>query len=148
MPHQHKRPNPAIMAVAVLLFLPLTLAACGARDTIVHERRGSAIVLTGGQLVDSGPTVIDALSSAVANLTVQRRDGRCPEITIRGAKTIYGQRGPVVYLDGTRLGDTCVLSQLSTRDIERIEVYASGASPDPRYGAGTSGLILVFSAHR
>jgi hypothetical protein len=148
MPLEPNSRPPATVAVASLLCVVVALSACGSTGTAAEQHRGNATVLSGSQLLDHGPTVLDALSSGVVNLTIQRSEGRCPEIIIRGDRTVHGRRGPLVYLDGARLVDTCILGQLSTREIERIEVYLSGSAPDPRYGAGTSGLILIFSVRR
>ena len=64
--------------------------------------------------------------------------------TFRGARSLQGENSPVVYVDGARAVDTCILTTLSTRDVERVEAYSSGVAPRPPYQAHPNGLIIVF----
>jgi hypothetical protein len=68
----------------------------------------------------------------------------CPSVQLRGRKSLYGSSDPVVYVDGTRTVNSCVLEMLSTWDINRVEVYPMGVSNRPGYAANPNGLILVF----
>jgi hypothetical protein len=133
-----------VTLAAACLLMGVSVPGCATSAGGPEGRRSSATVLTGTQLVDAGPTLLEALASRVMNLSVNRREGRCPALILRGEKTVHGRRGATVYLDGTRLGDTCILSQISTRDVERVEVYPSGSAADPRYVADASGLIVIF----
>jgi len=54
-----------------------------------------------------------------------------------------GDVGVVVYANGTRLGGTSTLSQISAQDVRRIE-YLGASEATQRFGTGhTHGAILV-----
>ncbi len=104
----------------------------------------SGVVLTHADLIGRGAgALLDAMIGRVPNMQVERGREGCPKISLRGRQTIYG-RGPQIYVDGTPIGDTCVLNQLRVREVERVEVYATGGVPGKGYHANASGLILVF----
>jgi hypothetical protein len=109
-----------------------------------HE--GGAFVLTGVALEDGPGSVIAALAGKVPNFRIhgQRVQAECPVITLRNAVTFRDVVNPHVYVDGTRATDTCVLEQLRTIDVERVEVYPMGFTRRPGYGMHAHGLILVF----
>lgn len=104
----------------------------------------NAIVLTGEQLHQRSTDLLGMLSSRIGNLTVGR-SGDCPEISIRGRKTIARVSDPGIYVDGQRAADTCILTMLSPSDIELIEVYPMGVTSRPGYAMDGAGLILVFT---
>lgn len=113
------------------------------RDGVSFER--GAVILTGAALTDGPGTVLAAMSGKVPNFRVQRRDGRCPEITLRNSVSFQSvDVSPHVYVDGTRSTDTCILETLRADDVERIEVYPQGFTTRPGYGTNAHGLILVF----
>jgi hypothetical protein len=85
------------------------------------------------------------MEGKVPNFHVHRLPGgQCPEITLRKVGNFSGTANPHVYIDGTHATDTCVLQDLRTSDVERIEVYPLGYTMRPGYGRHASGLILVF----
>ena len=109
-----------------------------------HE--GGAFVLTGLALEDGPGSIVAAMSGKVPNFRLhgQRRQGECPVITLRNAVSFRDVVNPHVYVDGIRATDTCVLEQLRTVDVERVEVYSQGFTTRPGYGMHAHGLILVF----
>lgn len=136
-----------------LLALTLLSTACtslrtGEEDRIpggmTHE--GGAFVLTGVALEDGPGSVLAAMAGKVPNFRIhgQRVQRECPVITLRNAVTFRDVVNPHVYVDGTRATDTCVLEQLRTIDVSRVEVYPLGFTTRPGYGMHAHGLILVF----
>lgn len=128
----------------------LGLAACLGSAPSSHDdsprrpgRTGGATVVDGSQLL-TGLGLLDALTGRVSLMQV-RHAGGCPEIIMRGRKTFVGSPNPQVYVDGQRAGDTCILEQLQTANVERVEVYPMGVTFRPGYRASPNGLILVFS---
>ena len=112
------------------------------REGVFFER--GAIILTGSALTDGSGTVLAAMTGKVPNLRVQRRGGRCPEITLRNNVSYTQDVNPDVYVDGTRSTDTCILDQIRATDVERVEVYPQGFTTRPGYSPQATGLILVF----
>jgi hypothetical protein len=56
--------------------------------------------------------------------------------------------GPVVYLDGARLGDVATLQQVHPLDVESME-YLGAATATIRFGTGhTGGAVLVRTRMR
>lgn len=101
-----------------------------------------------GRALEDGPgTIVAALNGKVPGFRLQRTPGNqneCPMITLRNSVTFSGFANPHVYVDGTRTTDTCVLTQLKTHDVERVEVYSQGFTWRPGYATHAHGLILVF----
>jgi hypothetical protein len=121
------------------------LAACGAALQVppVNPRQtGATHALTRVDLGTTG-TVLSALTGRVANLEITRQDAACPIISLRGQRSIIGNNAPTLYVNGTRMLDTCILDQIPVREVERIEIY-SIAAPKLGYLAGANGSIVVF----
>jgi hypothetical protein len=115
------------------------------RDPVMSERRaGMATVVTGAQIRSGGSTLLEGLRTRIANLRVERSD-RCPEVRLRGQRSVAGNSNPAVYVNGTRAANTCVLEQIQPVDIEAVEVYANGVSNRPGYRNSPTGLVLVFT---
>jgi len=83
------------------------------------------------------------LYTRVAGMVVEN-DGPCPELRMRGQRSLVGSNSPIVYVDGARTVNTCVLDMLHTTDLRRVEVYPMGVVNRPGYEANPNGLILVF----
>jgi hypothetical protein len=141
------------LASLILLGALVPLPGCGplrkggqgeSRDGVSFER--GAIILTGSALTDGPGTVLAAMSSKIPNFHVQRHSGQCPEISLRSNVSLQpgGEVNPLVYVDGTRTSDTCILEMLGTVDVERVEVYPQGFTTRPGYATHAHGLILVF----
>lgn len=101
----------------------------------------AAIVVRGSELPTG--TLLDALRSRVPTMTVATRTGECPRIMFRGPRSIRNQGNPSVYVDGTLMLDTCVLSQISTYDVDYVEVYPSGNSSRAGIQRNPFGIIIV-----
>ena len=68
----------------------------------------------------------------------------CPRIMFRGRTSGRNQGNPSVYVDGTRMQDTCILSQINVADVDRVEVLPSGDTSRAGIQRNPAGLILVF----
>lgn len=138
-----------------LLLGALGLAACGGTwgATPVQELQGNGVaaaegatVVTAEELHRSTGSVLRALMGKVPNMKVSFIGlERCPAITLRHYEDIHGNNFPLVYLDGTRANNTCILESVQAYDLERVEVYPMGFTRRPGYGTHTQGLILLFS---
>jgi hypothetical protein len=131
--------------------LATLVAACGSvplADRPVEEpfRHGGAqvIVLEDAQLQRASGSLLHTLTGVVSQLRVRGRD-ICPRLEMRGRNSIQGPSDPSVYLDGTMAGNTCLLEQLRSADVRRVEVYPMGVTSRPGYRASSGGLILLFS---
>jgi hypothetical protein len=89
-------------------------------------------------------TVLSILGGRLTGIQIRRSAGPCPEITMRGVKSMLGENNPAVYVDGTRTTNTCVLEHLDPAEVLRVEVYPMGVAPRPPYRGHPNGLILVF----
>jgi hypothetical protein len=68
----------------------------------------------------------------------------CPQITLRRGQVPGPWSSPLVYVDGTRASGTCVLRDISPRDVERVEIYPQGVTIRPGYAVNSNGLIVIF----
>lgn len=115
--------------------------AAGAPAPIGYVR-----VISGSTLADNpGLNVLQVIARAMPDIRVAQTPGGCPVVWIRGASTIFGSPNPSVYVDGTRAGDTCVLSSFSAVNVSRIEIYPLGVTSRPGYDVNSNGLILIFT---
>jgi outer membrane receptor protein involved in Fe transport len=128
-----------------------TLAACAtlpgaAPDADDGFRPGGAhvVVLEDEQLQRAPGSLLQALAGRVAQLRV-KAGSTCPNIEIRGVNSVQGSSDPVIYLDGTMAGNTCLLEQLRSAEVRRVEVYPMGVTARAGYRNSAGGLILVFS---
>lgn len=107
-----------------------------------------ATVLTGEQLRDEHGSLLDTMSRRISNLQVDNRFA-CPAISLRGHQnTVPGISDPLVYIDGGRALDTCILGSLNAAEVERVEIYPMGFTTRPGYAVNAHGLILVFMRDR
>ncbi|HEV8612915.1 MAG TPA: SusC/RagA family TonB-linked outer membrane protein [Gemmatimonadales bacterium] len=92
-------------------------------------------------------TALGALQGKVAGLTVfsgNGMPGTAPQIKLRGSTSITGSQEPLIIIDGaiTTLGS---LADISSEDIERVEIV-KGAAASSLYGSnGANGVIQVFT---
>ena len=148
------RLDPVVTGLSGLL---LVLAACGPlrrspeaaqpaeRAAEVTSSNG-AIVITGSALDDGPGPLLPAIAGKVPSMRVRHRNGQCPQIALR-SHVSFDPRvvvNPLVYVDGTRAGDTCILEGLRASDVQRVEVYPLGFTTRPGYSTHAHGLILVF----
>ncbi len=104
-----------------------------------------ALVLRADQLrMEQGRPVLDALRAEVPEIHIGTA-GSCPSVAMRGPDPELGQPEPTIYVDGVPASDTCVLADLPTDLVARVEVYPSGFTPRPGYASNASGLILLFT---
>lgn len=123
----------------------LAIGACRARSTdtpgaIAEAAGSSVIVITGEEL---GSNVLDGLRHRIPAMQVNYVSGNCPAIVFRGSRSIRAQGDPLIYVDGTQVQGTCVLTQMSPRDIQYIEVYPSGNVARAGIRRSPFGVILV-----
>ncbi|HET6230682.1 MAG TPA: TonB-dependent receptor plug domain-containing protein [Longimicrobiaceae bacterium] len=135
---------------------PLAIAACGALllaacAPAAHRPGGPrtggrmGIVVNAAQMDVRGANLLGALQGHVPGMGVRHPvNASCPAITLRGPKSLVGSNDPLVYVDGTRAINTCVLEMLSAADVQRVEVYPAGIAAQPGYDFSANGLILVF----
>lgn len=138
--------NHALLSGAILL----SLAGCVGAAAADHARTGpgarsnATIVLRAEQLRSGASNLIFALRSHLSGMQVRNANAECPEITLRGTSSMFGENSPAVYVDGIRAANTCVLDMLPITEVSRVEVYPMGVAPRPPYKAHPNGLILVF----
>ena len=143
-----------LLTLSVCLGASLAIAGCGGGgggqsaepDTgpgVSFE--GGAIIVSGVALEDGPGSLLAAMSGKVPNFRVRRPSADpCPEITLRGHSSFQNVANPLVYVDGSRTNDTCILDSIRSDDVERVEVYPQGFTTRPGYGTHGPGLILVF----
>lgn len=138
---------------SLLAVLTLAVAACGSAPISetsagIGNLRGdnvtSGMVLTGPDLFEHNGTLLRYLHARVPGMTVDHTSPICPRVQIRGRKSLMGSNDPIVYVDGARTANSCILDDLLTRDLSRVEIYPMGVSNRPGYEAHPNGLILVF----
>lgn len=138
------------MALFSLALLPLAIVtACvmprgGPSPDGSPERLGSVIVVDQEDMVGAAGSLTDALIGRVSAMRIDKVASRCPLVVMRGMKTIHGNSDPGIYVDGTRMDDTCALNQVRTSEVVRVEVYPSGFTNRPGYKPHPNGLIIVF----
>jgi hypothetical protein len=100
-----------------------------------------ATVLTAAQLLGGGGSLLEAMVGRLGTMRVTRQ-GRCPQITFRGHRSIVAPSAPAVYVDGTRAANTCVLDQIRSSDVRRVEVYPGVTGPRG-YRPSPHGTVIV-----
>jgi hypothetical protein len=128
------------------LCLAAALAACGtapAKDAEAARPTGGGARVTRAEHFQGRANVLSVLQSRTAGMQVQRTDG-CPQITLRGRTSVGGDSNPVIYVEGNRIANTCILEMLDPDDVDRVEVYPSGIPPGGRPATSPTGLILVY----
>lgn len=129
------------------LCLTASLAACGSAPAAYVDAarpRPSTARITRAEHFQGSSSVLSVLQSRTAGMQVQRMDGGCPQITLRGRTSLTGDSNPVIYVEGSRSANTCILEMLDPNVIERVEVYPSGIAPGGRPPISPTGLILIF----
>jgi hypothetical protein len=135
--------------VSALGFLAAGCAAApaegpAATDGAPNARNtGSAIVLDADDFQGRGQTLLRLMAERITGMSVNY-GGPCPAIQLRGKKSLFGSNDPLIYVDGARALNTCVLDDMSPDPVSRVEVYPGGVSHRPGYDTSRNGLILVF----
>lgn len=100
----------------------------------------SAIVIRSNEISGSA---LQAIRTRIPSVRIST-DGPCPRITFRGNLSLNNPRDPTVYIDGTLVADTCALTMVTGADVDRIEVYPSGDTPDATLQRNPAGVIIVY----
>lgn len=96
--------------------------------------------------VAPGVSALGALQGKIAGVSLFEANGMpgtAPQIKLRGATSISGSQDPLILVDGiiTRYS----LSDISSEDIERVEVV-KGAAASALYGSNAAnGVIAIFT---
>ena len=133
----------AVVLARCAVFCPLL--ACASHQGIQravdpNAPDGSAIVVR----FESAGNVLDGLRARIPAMTVTYPSNDCPRIMFRGRTSGRNQGNPTVYVDGTRMQDTCILSQINVADVDHVEVLPSGDTSRAGIPRNPAGLILVF----
>jgi hypothetical protein len=136
--------NRRTLLPALCLLLVALLPSCrSAQDPSARGSGDSGAIVVFGRDLPTSQVLLDALANRVPTMQVVRPTGSCPIVHVRG-QAQRARGGAAVYVDGTRMRDTCVLLQLRPGDIERVELYPVSGGRPGGYTAGPGGLILVF----
>lgn len=135
-----------------LALLPVLLIAAACASTVsdpgLDGQRGTASYVIDGRQLAPGAPLWASLRDHVPGIRVFATAGQCPAFTLRRARRASPISTPLVYVDGIRTVGTCTLTDLSPRDVDRIEVYPGGVSHRPGYVTHATGLILIFMRRR
>jgi hypothetical protein len=132
------------------------LCACASRGrgVVTHESEGDvastdtrgpdgSFILRRALLQEQSGSLLDVLQHYIPSIRVAETSD-CPRIYLRGPSTIMTRSDPAIYVGGQRAVNTCILSGLSTADVERVEVYPSGVPRGVGYQTHPYGVIIVF----
>ena len=108
------------------------------------RNEGGATILSGIALDERRGSVLDALQGTVPGIKILRHRDQCPQVTLRSHVTFESVVNPMVYVDGTRTVDTCILESLRTDDVASVEIYPMGVTKRPGYATHAHGLVLIF----
>lgn len=129
-----------------VLALATALAACGGAPMSAAPLRptgsGGGIELRREQLDPLG-SLLASLDRRVNNLDVLRPVSDCPVLLLRGRGPVSMRDQPSVYVDGTRVHDTCFLDMMKADQVERVTVFNGPASARPGLFAGQGGIIVI-----
>lgn len=145
-----------------LCLSPLSLIAClgtapssdggHASEEMEAERAATpenAIVVDAEALAESDDWLLYALASHIPTISVNynpmNSSERCPRISLRGPLVGTSLSNPLVYVNGTRTANTCVLVNIRSTETAWVEVYPTGSTRRPGYTTHPHGLILVFT---
>ena len=133
---------------SLLLATPMLFAACASLNQIPEETGesagiGNAIVIEDESFASGRGSVISIIQNNVRGMNVSRTDV-CPHIVLRGGGGRSQATEALIYVDGQRMSDTCILESLNIDAIGRVEVYPGGITQRPGYRSNNGGLILVF----
>jgi hypothetical protein len=113
-------------------------------STRKSTRGNAAVTIEGAALRQSERTLLGSLRGRLTGLEVHYGDSECPELTLRGPKSLVGPNDPVIYVDGNRAANTCILEMLNPVEVARIEVYPMGVVSQPGIKSNANGIILIF----
>jgi hypothetical protein len=137
-------PSARRLSIGTLLLLNASACAANPNGGGSRPNGGTGTVIQGEELWATGGRLLDGLRGRVSTMTVARPAGACPQVQLRGQRTIMGPTRPEVYVDGTRMTDTCILDQIRAAEVKRVEIYPGGLSARAGYASSSNGLIVVF----
>src|SRR5688572_20925405 len=94
----------------LLALLSAATMGCSGRANVDSgdATNGNAIVVRGADMRPGN--LLDALRGRAATMTITTtRADECPRIVFRGQRSVMSQENPGIYVDGTRMLDTCIL---------------------------------------
>ena len=119
------------------------LAGCAGSKTVDDNgspTNSSGTTIRGSEMAGN---ILNALRTRIPSIRVTATDA-CPRIAFRGALSMSNQPNPSIYVDGTLMGDSCVLTSINGQDVDRVEVFPSGDTPYATIRRNASGIILIF----
>jgi hypothetical protein len=116
----------------------------GPAHNLAPVRNGNAFILTSDHLWQQNSDLLSLMARRVSSFRVQQTAG-CPTIRMRGQTTYLASPDPVIYVDGTRAGNTCLLEMMRSPDVRRVEIYPGGVTQRPGYSTSPNGIILIFT---
>lgn len=129
--------------LAGLVLAALTTGCRAAAHPDTRAPDSSTFIVSGDELATGAP-LLEALQRRVPSMRVVRSTGGCPIIALRGQPGRSAASSAVVYVDDTRMRDTCILLQLQAGDIDRVELHPVAAGSVGGRQGGPGGLILVY----
>lgn len=104
---------------------------------------GNAIVIEDAEFRSNRGSIISILRDNIRGMSVSR-DNACPHIVLRGGVGRSQAAEVLIYVDGQRFSDTCILDSINIESIAWAEVYPGGVTQRPGYSTNAGGLILFF----
>jgi hypothetical protein len=86
--------------------------------------------------------LLDGLAGRVRNLQIDSTVSDCPLIILRGARSL-NRMDPVIYVNGARMADTCILREIRVREVEYVRIIPGAAGGSAAGAARAGGLILI-----
>lgn len=132
------------MYLRKLTIVVAVTAACsssGGGGASEPSSTGAATVVRGSEL---GTNLLAGLRARVPGMSVSYPQGECPRIIFRGVRSVTNQGNPTVYVDDTRMLDTCILTQIPSSDVDYVEVFPSGNTMQPGIERNPFGLLMVY----
>jgi hypothetical protein len=119
-------------------------SGCFARGEVAPAQgRASGAIVVHGEEITGSTSLLESLVRRVPSLRVNWPASGCPIVVVRG-QAVGRQTGSAsVYVDDTRMRDTCILLQIQPADVDRVELYPVAARPRG-FNAGPGGVVLVY----
>jgi hypothetical protein len=127
----------------LVIVTTLSAAACGAKSPADAESHPTGAIVIRRSELRTG-TLLEGIKPRLPMMTTSERAGQCPLVTFRGLRTFSAADTPSIYVDGTMMTNTCALIEISSSDVEVVEVYTSGAAGRAGVQRNPAGVILVF----
>lgn len=134
-----------LMSCAPASTTPTPALAAGGSGEVDPEasRHTRGTIFTEADLVKAQRPLLDLMRQRLVGLQV-RATPLCPEVMLRGRSTLVSSSSPAVYVDGLMATNTCILQDLNTANLARVEIYPDGIPGRPGYRVSPHGVILIF----